>query len=90
MANQPERDDNPIMRRYSYEKVNEHVLLPQYYLSFPESGTPMEALVSIAKEMILTDECHTDDKVVTVNIYLMCLLKVRLRWQILQVQNSIV
>ncbi len=67
MANQPERDDNPIMRRYSYEKVNEHVLLPQYYLSFPESGTPMEALVSIAKEMILTDECHTDDKVVTVN-----------------------
>lgn len=67
MANQPERDDNPIMRRYSYDKVNEHVLLPQYYLSFPESGTPMGALVSIAKEMILTNECHADDKVVTVN-----------------------
>lgn len=67
MANQPERDDNPIMRRYSYDKVNEHVLLPQYYLSFPESGTPMGALFSIAKEMILTNECHADDKVVTVN-----------------------
>lgn len=66
MANLPEREDCPIIRRYSYDKVNENMLLPVYYLQ-PNTGTPLRQIVKVAEEFVLSDECNPSEKVVTVN-----------------------
>ncbi len=67
MANLPEREDSPIIRRYSYDMVNEDILLPVYYLHFPNTGTSLSKMVKVAEDYILSDECNPSEKVVTVN-----------------------
>ena len=66
MADLPERDDCPIIRRYSYGKVNENMLLPVFYLR-PNTGTPLSQIVTVAEDFVLSDECDPSEKVVTVN-----------------------
>lgn len=66
MADLPEREDCPIIRRYSYDKVNENMLLPVYYLR-PNTGTPLSQIVKVAEDFVLSDECNPSEKVVTVN-----------------------
>lgn len=66
MADFPEREDCPIIRRYSYDKVNESMFLPVYYLR-PNTGTPLSLIVKVAEDFILSDECNPSEKVVTVN-----------------------
>ena len=67
MANLPEREDIPFIRRYSYDKFNEDMLLPVYYLRLQNTGTPLSQIVKVAEDFILSDECNPSDKVVTVN-----------------------
>ena len=55
------------MRRYSYDKINEDILLPAYYLRLPNTGTPLSKIVTVAEELVLSDECDPSEKVVTVN-----------------------
>jgi len=66
MADLPERDDWPIIRRYSYDKVNKNMLLPVYYLR-PNTGTPLNQIVKVAEDFVLSDECNPSEKLVTVN-----------------------
>ena len=66
MANMPEREDFPFIRRYSYDKF-EDMLLPVYYLRLPNTGTPLSQIVKVAEDFILSDECNPSEKVVTVN-----------------------
>lgn len=66
MADLPEREDCPIIRRYSYDKVNENMFLPVYYLR-PNTGMPLSLIVKVAEDYILSDECNPSEKVVTVN-----------------------
>ena len=66
MADLPEREDCPIIRRYLYDKVNENLLLPMYYLR-PNIGTPLNQIVKVAEDFVLSDECNPSEKVVTVN-----------------------
>lgn len=68
MANMPEREESPIMHRLSYEKLRTDILLPSFYLRFPENGTPISEIVEAATTPILSDECTKDKRVVTVNI----------------------
>ena len=67
MADLPEREDCPTIRRYSYEVVNEDILLPVYYLRLPSTGTPLSKIVTVAEDFVLSDECNPSEKVVTVN-----------------------
>ena len=67
MANMPEREESPIIRRLSYEKLRTDILLPSFYLRFPENGTPISEIVEAATAPILSDECTKDKRVVTVN-----------------------
>lgn len=67
MADLPEREDCPIIRRYSYEKVNEDMLLPVYYLRMPNTGSPLSQIVNVAEDFVLSDECNSSEKMVTVN-----------------------
>ena len=67
MADLPEREDCPVIRRYSYDKVNENMLLPVYYLRRPGTGTPLSKIVTVAEDFVLSDECDLSEKVVTVN-----------------------
>lgn len=53
--------------RVSYDNVNSDILLPIYYLRFPKTGTSLSAVVNIAKDFVLSDECDPSEKVVTVN-----------------------
>jgi len=57
----------PIIRRYSYDMITDNILLPTCYLRFPKIGTPLDCLVSIGGNLIQTDECKPEDKMVTVN-----------------------
>lgn len=66
MADLPEREDCPIIRRYLYDKVNENLLLPMYYLR-PNIGTPLNQIVKVVEDFVLSDECNPSEKVVTVN-----------------------
>lgn len=66
MADFPEREDCPIVRRYSYDIVND-ILLPMYYLRLPNTGTPLSKIVTVAEDFVLSDECNPSEKVVTVN-----------------------
>ena len=66
MADLPEREDCPIIRRYSYEMVNENMLLPVYYLR-PNTGSSLSQIVKVAEDFVLSDECSPSEKVVTVN-----------------------
>lgn len=68
MANMPEREESLIIRRLSYEKLRADILLPLFYLRFPENGTPISEIVEAATTPILSDECTKDKHVVTVNI----------------------
>lgn len=67
MANLPEREDSPIIRRYSYDMVNEDILMPVYYLRRPNAGIPLSKIVNVAEDYILSEECNPSEKVVTVN-----------------------
>ena len=67
MANMPEREEHPVVRRYSYGDLNSKALLPSYYLHFPTSGTPISQIAQLGSEMFFSDECSKDEKVVTVN-----------------------
>lgn len=67
MANMPEYDDRFVVRRYSYDDLNDKILLPSYYLHYYEGGVPISQVAQLAFERFLTDECSKDDKVVTVN-----------------------
>lgn len=67
MAEMPERDGHPIIRRYEYSLLDRKMLLPSYYLHFPKEGSSISELASIDSKLILSDECNPEDKVVTVN-----------------------
>lgn len=67
MADLPEREDCPIIRRYPYDMVNEDILLPVYYLRLPNSGKLLSKIVQVSEHFILSDECYPSEKVVTVN-----------------------
>lgn len=67
MANMPEREESPIIRRLSYEKLRTDILLPSFYLRFPENGTPISEIVEASTTPILSDECTKDKRVITVN-----------------------
>lgn len=67
MANMPEREESPIIRRLSYEELRTDILLPSFYLRFPVNGTPISEIVEAATAPILSDECTKDKRVVTVN-----------------------
>lgn len=67
LANLPERENSPIIRRYSYDMVNESILLPVYYLKRPNTGISLSKIVDVAEDYILSDECNPSEKVVTVN-----------------------
>lgn len=67
MANMPERDEHPVVRRFSYDEFNENILLPSYYLNCIKVGNPINEVASVESTLILSDECQSGDKVVTVN-----------------------
>jgi hypothetical protein len=67
MAEMPERDKCPIIRRYDYDNLDERMLLPTFYLRFPKEGAPIGTFTSICSDEVLSDECGEDEKVVTVN-----------------------
>lgn len=67
MADMPEREEGPVMRRLSYDSLNTDILLPSYYLRQPKSGTPVSEITEAEAAPILSDECSIDDHVVTVN-----------------------
>lgn len=67
MADMPEREENPIMRRFSYDSLNTDVLLPSYYLSFPKSGMSISKITEVVPEPVLSDECSKEEYVVTIN-----------------------
>ena len=43
------------------------MLLPAYYLYFPEIGVPFSKFVKIESNPVLSDECVSEEKVVTIN-----------------------
>lgn len=67
MAGMPEREEYPLMHRYNYDMLNADILLPAYYLYFPKNGEPVSSFCHIAGNIILSDECKQNEKVVTVN-----------------------
>lgn len=67
IADMPERDEHPIVRRYSYNILNKGVLLPTYYLHFPKVGVPISQFAKIESNSVLSNECAPDEKVVTIN-----------------------
>lgn len=67
MADMPEREENPIMRRFSYDSLNTDILLPSFYLSFSKSGMLISEITETETAPILSDECPKDDHAVTVN-----------------------
>lgn len=68
MANMPEREGHPIIGRLPYEKLRTDILLPSFYLHFPENGTQIsEIVVEVTAAPILSDECTKDTHLVTVN-----------------------
>lgn len=68
MSNLPEREDNPLCRRFPYEKLKDNILLPSYYLSFPVTGTPFFQIAELVdNELVLSDACDAEEKIVTLN-----------------------
>lgn len=67
LSNTQERDDIPIIRSFLYEEIKGNMLLPVYYLRFPNNGTPLSQVANICEDKVLTDECSPEEKVVTVN-----------------------
>lgn len=66
MANRPEKEELPIMRRYSYDILEESMLLPAYYLSL-KNGLSLNNFITIESNVFLSDECSTEEKIVTIN-----------------------
>ena len=67
MANMPERDEHPVVRRFSYDELNENILLPSYYLNDTKVGIPISEVATIESTLVLSDECKNVEKVLTVN-----------------------
>lgn len=67
MANMPERDEHPVVRRFSYEELNENILLPFYYLNYTKVGSPISEVATVESTLVLSDECQNVEKMVTVN-----------------------
>ena len=67
MANMPERDEHPVVRRFSYEELNENILLPFYYLNYTKVGRTVSEVATVESTLVLSDECQNVEKVVTVN-----------------------
>lgn len=67
LSNMPDHDDAPIARRYLYKDIKGNMLLPVYYLRFPNNGTRLSQVANICEDKVLTDECSPEEKVVTVN-----------------------
>ncbi|MDE5788140.1 MAG: hypothetical protein K2H79_06330 [Bacteroidaceae bacterium] len=67
MVGMPERDICPIMQRYGYDTLDENMLLPSYYLHFPQEGSSIGDVSTTVDEFVLSDECNPKEKVVTVN-----------------------
>ena len=67
MANMPERDEHPVVRRFSYEELNENILLPFYYLNYTKVGRTVSEVATVESTLVLSDECKNVEKVVTVN-----------------------
>ena len=67
MANMPERDEHPVFRRFSYDELNENILLPSYYLNDTKVGIPISEVATIESTLVLSDECKNVEKVLTVN-----------------------
>ena len=67
MANMPERDEHPVVRRFSYDELKENILLPSYYLNDTKVGIPISEVATIESTLVLSDECKNVEKVLTVN-----------------------
>lgn len=67
MAGMPERENCPIVQRHGYDMLDENMLLPSFYLHFPQEGSSIEDVANIVDEFVLSDECNPKEKVVTVN-----------------------
>lgn len=67
VAHLPEREENPIVRRLPYSDLNSSILLPTYYLRFPSVGVFLSQIATLEENVIFTDECNSNDKVITVN-----------------------
>jgi Signal transduction histidine kinase len=67
MAGMPERDDHPRIQRYGYDMLDSNMMLPTFYLHFPKGGTPIAELASLESDLILSDECSPEERVITVN-----------------------
>lgn len=67
MAGMPEREKCPIVLRHGYDMLDENMLLPSFYLHFPQEGSSIEDVAHIVDEFVLSDECNPKEKVVTVN-----------------------
>lgn len=67
MANMPERDEHPVVRRFSYDELKENILLPSYYLNYIKVGSPISEVTTVESTLVLSDECQNVEKVVTVN-----------------------
>lgn len=72
-AESSEYKDSPFVCRLSYDMLNENFLLPSLYTHSSKSGTPIGELFSNVfdklseSDMVLSDKCTPDKKVVTIN-----------------------
>ncbi len=67
LADMPEREDKPIVRRFSYDKLNHDILLPAYYLLAKNTGKPIECFVDIVTDKVKYDKCLPGEKVVKIS-----------------------
>ena len=67
MVDMSESDEHPVFRRFSYDELNENILLPSYYLNDTKVGIPISEVATIESTLVLSDECKNVEKVLTVN-----------------------
>lgn len=67
MVDMSESDEHPVFHRFSYDELNENILLPSYYLNDTKVGIPISEVATIESTLVLSDECKNVEKVLTVN-----------------------
>lgn len=59
--------ESSLVHRISYDSLEEKSLLPFYYINLSMGTIPLEQVAETASESVLSDECLTDERLVTVN-----------------------
>lgn len=67
LVDMSESDEHPVFHRFSYDELNENILLPSYYLNDTKVGIPISEVATIESTLVLSDECKNVEKVLTVN-----------------------